>query len=64
MPIAVCSVDFGFRRLLRTSDATRLAKPSAVRMNAQPAKNRVRSGATQPANAAASVNPEAPPRRM
>ena len=30
MPMAVCSVDFGFRRALRISDATRLTRPSRV----------------------------------
>ena len=61
MPIAVCSVDFGLSRPLRISDAMRLTAPSSVMTNAQPARNRVSSGATPAANAAASVKPEAPP---
>ena len=61
MPIAVCSVDRGRSRALRISDATRLAKPSSVSTSAQPARKRQMPGAAHTANAAASVNPDAPP---
>ena len=61
MPIAVCSVDLGFSRPLRISDAMRLAAPSSVMTKAQPARKRVNSGAAIAANAAASVKPDAPP---
>ena len=64
MPIAVCSVDFGLSR--RCGPATRRGSraPSSVMTSAQPAKNRVSSGAATAANAAASVKPDAPPSRM
>ena len=61
MPIAVCIVDRGRSRALRTSDAPRETKPSSVITNAHTARKRVTSGAAHAENAAASVKPDAPP---
>ena len=47
MPMAVCSVDFGRSRALRTSDATRLANPSSVKSERHAAKNRTSAGAAE-----------------
>ena len=45
MPIAVCSVDFGRSRALRTSDAARPTKPSTVSASAAAARTATSCGA-------------------
>ena len=64
IPMAVCNVDFGRSRALRTSDAARPANPSTVRTSAPTAKNRTSAGAADVAYAAARANPDAHPSRM
>src|SRR5471032_3262224 len=63
IPVALCTVDFGRSRALRTSDADRLAQPASVSAHAQAASPAVSAGANHALKAVTSVNPDAQPSR-